>query len=169
MVTRLMDLWGSSLPAFLCVAVACLYLLWLAVVLSVVDVRTHILPNRYVLPAYPVAGVLLVTAALAAGAPQYLAGAAGGAVAMAGLYFLLWAVHPSGLGLGDVKLAGVLGLFLGFLSWQHVALGAAAGFVIGGMWALALVVSGRGTAKSAIPFGPSMMAGTLAVMLLVPG
>ncbi|WP_207345208.1 A24 family peptidase [Arthrobacter sp. E3] len=169
MVTRLMDMWESSLVAFLCALAACLYLLWLAVVLSIVDIRTHTLPNRYVLPAYPIAGVLLLVAALAAGNPQHVLSAVGGAAALAALYWLLWFAYPAGMGFGDVKLAGVLGLFLGFLGWQHVLLGAAAGFIVGGLWGLALIVSGRGTAKSAIPFGPSMLAGALATMLLLPG
>ena len=65
-------------------------------------------------------------------------------------------------------LAGVLGLFLGFLGWQHLMAGMAAGFVIGGLWGLLLIISRRGTIKSAIPFGPPMLAGTLATMLLLP-
>lgn len=169
MVARLMDMWESSWFAFLCGAAACLYLLWLAVLLSVIDIRTHTLPNRYVLPAYPIAGVLLLLAALAAGTPHHALNAVGGAVAMAALYWLLWFAYPAGMGFGDVKLAGVLGLFLGFLGWQQVLLGAAAGFVAGGLWGLALMASRRGTAKSSIPFGPSMLAGALAVMILLPG
>ncbi|POH60752.1 prepilin peptidase [Arthrobacter glacialis] len=168
MVTRLSDLLETSLAAFLAVLAACLYLLWLAVVLSVIDIRTHKLPNRYVLPAYPVAAVLLLGAALAAGMPQLVISAVGGALAAGALYWLLWALYPAGMGFGDVKLAGVLGMFLGFLSWQHVWLGLGAGFVVGGLWGVAVIVSRRGTAKSAIPFGPSMLAGALATLLLVP-
>lgn len=168
MVTRLLDLWESNAAAFSCALAASLYLLWLAVVLSIIDIRTHTLPNRYVLPAYPIAGVLLLAAALAAGTPEHALRAAGGALAMGALYWLLWAVYPAGMGFGDVKLAGVLGLFLGYLSWQHLLLGIAAGFVVGGLWGVALIVSRRGTAKSAIPFGPSMLAGAVAVMVLLP-
>ncbi|WP_038467326.1 A24 family peptidase [Arthrobacter sp. PAMC 25486] len=168
MVTRLMEFWESSIPALLLAVVACFYLLWLSVSLSVIDIRTHTLPNRYVLPAYPIAGALLLAASLTAGSPKYAAVAAGGALVMAALYWALWAVYPAGMGFGDVKLAGVLGLFLGFLGWQHVVFGMAAGFVVGGLWGVVLIISRRATAKSAIPFGPSMLAGTLAVMLLLP-
>ncbi len=168
MVTRLLDLWEGNGFAFLCAVVACLYLLWLAVSLSVIDIRTHTLPNRYVLPAYPIAGALLLTAALAVGVPHHALNALGGGVAMAGLYWVLWFVYPAGMGFGDVKLAGVLGMFLGFLGWEHVVLGAGAGFVAGGLWGLALIVSRRGTAKSAIPFGPSMLVGALGTMLMLP-
>ena len=168
MVARLLDLWDVSAVALLCALAACLYLLWLAVLLSIIDIRTHTLPRRLVLPAYPVAGALLLAAALAGGTPLHALNAAGGALAMAGLYWLLWAAYPAGMGFGDVRLAGVLGLYLGYLGWQHVLLGAAAGFVAGGLWGVALIVSRRGTAKSAIPFGPAMLAGAVATMVLIP-
>lgn len=168
MVTRLSDLLETNLAAFLAVLAACLYLVWLAVVLSVIDIRTHRLPDRYVMPAYPVAAVLLTGAALVAGTPHLVAGVVGGALGMGALYWLLWVVYPAGMGFGDVKLAGVLGIFLGYLGWHHVVLGLAAGFVAGGLWGVALIASRRGTAKSAIPFGPAMLAGALATMLLLP-
>lgn len=168
MVTRLMDFADGSSVALLLVLAACAYLGWLSVVLSVIDIRTHTLPDRYVLSAYPIAGVLLLASALFGGVPGYALAAVGGAVAMGALYWILWAIYPAGMGFGDVKLAGVLGLYLGFLSWQHVLLGVAAGFVVGGLWGVALIASRRGTAKSAIPFGPAMLAGAVVTMLLVP-
>ncbi|ALE05104.1 hypothetical protein AL755_05745 [Arthrobacter sp. ERGS1:01] len=168
MVTRLADLWELNPLALYCALGACAYLLYLAVVLSIIDIRTHKLPDRHVLPAYPVAALLLGLSAVLAGVPVHLLRSIGGAAAVGGLYWILWAVHPAGMGFGDVKLAGVLGLYLGFLSWHHVLLGAAAGFVVGGLWGVALIVARRGTAKSSIPFGPSMMTGALAAMLLLP-
>ncbi|WP_104091227.1 A24 family peptidase [Arthrobacter sp. GMC3] len=168
MVTQLADLWEQSPLAFYCAMVACLYLFYLAVTLSMIDIRTHTLPNRYVLPAYAVAGSLLASSVLLAGNPAHLLRLVGGAVALGALYWILWAVYPAGMGFGDVKLAGVLGIYLGFLSWNHVLIGGAAGFVAGGLWGLALILSRRGTAKSRIPFGPSMLAGALATMLLIP-
>ncbi len=168
MVTRLLDLWEASLPAAAACAVACLYLILLAVTLSIIDIRTHTLPDRLVLPAYPVAGTLLGAGALLSGQPDHLWRALAGLLVLAALYWVLWAVYPGGMGFGDVKLAGVLGVYLGFLGWNHVLLGTAAGFVAGGLWGIALIAARRGTAKSHIPFGPSMLAGTLATMLLLP-
>lgn len=168
MVTQLADLWEQSPLAFFCALLACLYLLYLAVMLSLIDIRTHTLPNRYVLPAYGFAGTLLVASVLLAGNPGRLVPVVGGALALGALYWVLWAVYPAGMGFGDVKLAGVLGLYLGFLGWQHVLIGAAAGFVAGGLWGLALILSRRGTVKSRIPFGPSMIGGAMATMLLFP-
>jgi leader peptidase (prepilin peptidase)/N-methyltransferase len=72
------------------------------------------------------------------------------------------------MGFGDVKLAGVLGMYLGFLGWPHVFAGTFAAFLLGGLWSLALLVFRRGTLKSSIPFGPFMLAGAAAAMALLP-
>ncbi|CEA07459.1 Type IV leader peptidase family protein [Arthrobacter saudimassiliensis] len=142
----------------------------LAVLLCAEDLRSHRLPNRLVLPAYPAATVLLGGAAAAAGeAGRTVAMLAGAAVLWLG-YFLLRLISPAGLGYGDVKLAGVLGLYLGFLGWSHVLAGTMAAFLIGGLWAGLLVAFRRATLKSAIAFGPCMLLGAAVAMLLpVPG
>ena len=67
----------------------------------------------------------------------------------------------SGLGAGDVKLAGVLGLYLGWLGWPTLVLGAFAGFLAGGLVSLALLAARRATLATRVPFGPSMVAGAL--------
>jgi leader peptidase (prepilin peptidase)/N-methyltransferase len=67
-----------------------------------------------------------------------------------------------------VKLAGVLGLYLGFAGWTAVVAGTAGAFVLGGLWGVVLLATGRGTAKTAIPFGPFMLAGAWGALLLVP-
>ncbi|MFZ3454158.1 prepilin peptidase [Arthrobacter sp. 7Tela_A1] len=157
----------SSFAAWLLLA-ALGYLAVLSLRLASEDLRTRRLPNRLVLPAYPVSSLLLGAAALAAGEPGRLAGMAFGAAGLLAGYFLLRLINPGGLGLGDVKLAGVLGLFLGYAGWSHVLAGAAAGFVLGGIWGLWLVLSGRGTGKTRIAFGPFMLAGA-AVVLAAPG
>lgn len=168
MVTRLGELWHGNFFAWFFLAAALAYFLWLGLRLCIIDIRTHTLPNRLLIPAYPVSTLLLVSAALAGGAPGYALNAVGGALAVGGLYFLLWAAYPAGMGLGDVKLAGLLGLFLGFLGWPYVLWGVAAGFLIGGVWSVVLIVSRRGTLTSAIPFGPAMLAGAVLAMV-APG
>jgi leader peptidase (prepilin peptidase)/N-methyltransferase len=90
---------------------------------------------------------------------------AGGAVLWL-FYFVLRLVYPPGMGFGDVKLAGVLGMYLGYLGWGHVFAGTFAAFLLGGLWSIALLAARRGTLKSAIPFGPFMLAGAAAAMLL---
>ncbi|WP_427133264.1 prepilin peptidase [Pseudarthrobacter sp. S9] len=181
MIQRLGELGAANVPAFWLVMAACAYFAIMAVRLTVIDVRHHLLPDRIVFPSYAVAGVLLLGAAAshmflgakdAAAAPDAglfgvpgLRVLAGGAVLWL-FYFLLRAVYPPGMGFGDVKLAGVLGMYLGFLGWPHVFAGTFAAFVFGGLWSLGLLVVRRGTLKSAIPFGPFMLAGAATAMLL---
>lgn len=172
MIHRLGELGGAAPLAFWLVLLACAYFAVMAARLTVIDVRHHLLPNRIIFPSYAAAGVLLVGAAVA-GAGAGLFGVPGLRVVAGGVvlwlfYFLLRAVYPPGMGFGDVKLAGVLGIYLGFLGWGHVFAGTFAAFLFGGLWSLALLVSRRGTLKSDIPFGPFMLAGTAAAMLLLP-
>ncbi|XAS67975.1 A24 family peptidase [Micrococcaceae bacterium Sec5.7] len=185
MIRRLGELWEGTPLAFWLALAACAYFAVTAVRLTVVDVRHHLLPNRIVFPSYAVAGALLLgaagtvwvsgSAALEAapdGGAQLLGVPglrvpAGGAVLWV-FYFVLRLVYPPGMGFGDVKLAGVLGLYLGYLGWAHVFAGTFAAFLFGGLWSVALLAARRGTLKSAIPFGPFMLAGTAAAMLVLP-
>ena len=162
------EYWSGQLLSALLLAAALGYLVVLAWKLAVEDIRTRRLPDRLVLPAYPVSAVLLGAAALTAGEPGRFASMALGGVLLLSGYLLLRVVSPSGLGLGDVKLAGVLGLYLGFAGFSYLLAGAAAGFVLGGMWGLILVASRRGTGKTRIAFGPFMLAGAL-LALALPG
>ena len=172
MIHRLGELAAAAPLAFWLVLLACAYFAVMAARLTVIDVRHHLLPNRIVFPSYAVAAVLLGGAAVAgAGAGLFglpgLRVVAGGAVLWL-FYFLLRAAYPPGMGFGDVKLAGVLGMYLGFLGWGHVFAGTFAAFLFGGLWSVGLLVSRRGTLKSDIPFGPFMLAGAAASMLLLP-
>jgi prepilin signal peptidase PulO-like enzyme (type II secretory pathway) len=139
--------------------IAFLYLAAVSVTLAMIDLDTHTLPNRIVLPAYIVAGVLLTVAGLLAGEPVRLLGALIGAATLFGLYLLMALAYPAGMGLGDVKLAGVLGLYLGWLGWAPLVVGAFSAFILGGLFALVLVITRRADRKSGIPFGPWMLAG----------
>ena len=184
MIRRLGELWGTSLPAFWLLLAACLYFAVMAARLTVIDVRHHILPNRIVFPSYAIAGVLLLGAAVAAtlaggaakpgpdGGASFLGVPAVGIVAGGAVlwvfYFIVRLVYPPGMGFGDVKLAGVLGLYLGYLGWAHVFAGTFAAFLFGGLWSLGVLAARRGTLKSSIPFGPFMLAGAAAAMFALP-
>lgn len=145
-------------PALIPVVAAYVALAVVGVALAVIDVRTHRLPNRLVLPAYPVLAVLFVLACLL-GAPWSSLGraAAGGALLFA-FYWALWRAG-GGLGGGDVKLAGVLGAATAWLGWEALAVGALAGFVLGGVFSLALIAARRASRRTAVAFGPFMIAG----------
>jgi len=69
------------------------------------------------------------------------------------------------MGFGDVKLAGVLGLYLGWLGWAEVVSGGFLGFLFGGVIGLGLMAVRRAGRKSQIPFGPFMLAGALVAIL----
>ncbi|MFC5928101.1 prepilin peptidase [Cryobacterium melibiosiphilum] len=140
-------------------AVSFLYLTSISVALAMIDIDTHTLPNVIVLPAYIVGGVLLAASALALGEPQRLLGALIGGAALFALYLLLALIYPGGMGLGDVKLAGVLGLYLGWLGWGELFVGAFGAFLLGGLFGVILLAFRKAGRKSSIPFGPWMLAG----------
>ena len=143
-----------ELPAYL-------YLAAIAVALALIDIDDHRLPNAIVLPSYPVVATLLLLPSIASGDWGAYLRAAIGMVVLFAFYFLLVLIYPAGMGFGDVKLAGVLGLALGYLGWAELAVGGFLGFLLGGVWAVALIVVRRAGRKSAIPFGPFMLAGAL--------
>jgi leader peptidase (prepilin peptidase)/N-methyltransferase len=138
--------------------VAFLYLAAISLALAIIDVETHRLPNALVLPAFPVGVALLGISAALSGAWLSLLTGLAVAVAFAVIYAVPAFARPGSMGMGDVKLAGVLGLYLGWLGLAPAGVGLLAGFILGGGAGLALLLSGRGrTAK--IAFGPWLLAG----------
>lgn len=150
-----------ALPAYL-------YLAAIAVALSMIDIDVHRLPNAIVLPSYAVAAVLLLgAAALDSDWGAVVRGLAAAALLLLG-YLGLRLAYPAGLGLGDVKLAGLLGLYLGWLGWSSVAVGGFAAFLLGGVVGVGLLVTRRAGRKTRIPFGPAMLAGALLAVFAAP-
>lgn len=141
------------------VLLAFLYLAAITVALTAIDLDVRKLPNRIVLPSYAVGALLLGAAAVLGGDLAALGRLFAGAGILFAFYLVLALIKPGGMGMGDVKLAGVLGLFLGFLGWEQLAVGAAGAFLIGGLVGIALVIARRAQRCSAIPFGPWMFAG----------
>jgi leader peptidase (prepilin peptidase)/N-methyltransferase len=141
------------------VAVAFLYLAAISIALASIDLETRRLPNRIVLPAYLVGFTLLGAGGLLTGEVAALAWAAAGAAISFAFYLLLALLKPQGMGMGDVKLSGVLGLFLGYLGPAALAVGVFAAFLLGGIAGIVILLSGRGGRRTAIPFGPWMLAG----------
>jgi leader peptidase (prepilin peptidase)/N-methyltransferase len=144
----------AALPAYLFFAA-------IGVALTVLDIDLRRLPNVIVLPAYPALAGLLAIAAYVQDDPAALSRAGIGAAALFALYLALALAHPGGMGFGDVKLAGVVGGVLGYLSYPALLVGAFAAFVTGGIAGLVVMSARRGTCKSAVPFGPFMIAGAL--------
>ena len=137
------------------------YFVWLAIVLSVIDFRELRLPNKYVYPAYGVVGVgLIVPAAIDNLWPPFEAALLCGFVGLV-LFLILHLVYPAGLGMGDVKLAGVIGLLAGWVSWATALVSLMLAFFLSAAVSIVLLVLRRATLKSALPFGPFMLGGAL--------
>ena len=145
--------------AALCVLVAVLYLTAVGIALVAIDIDTHRLPNVIVLPSYAVGVVLFAAAAVLSGDWVALIRAAIGAAVLFAAYFAMALVYPGGMGFGDVKLAGVLGLWLGWFGWGPLVVGAFSAFLLGGLFSIALLVARKAGRKSGIPFGPWMILG----------
>jgi leader peptidase (prepilin peptidase)/N-methyltransferase len=135
-----------------------LFVLAVLAVLSWHDVRERVIPNRIVLPSWA-----LVLALQFGAHPErwreWLAASFGAA-----LFFLVPAlVFPAGLGMGDVKLAGLIGAALG----HHVFAGLVIGVLCGGLWAGALLLlRGFDARRTTLPYGPFLAAGAAVVLLL---
>lgn len=151
----------AALPAFLLMGAA-------GVVLAVIDAEHHRLPDRVVLPTYVVGGALLLIAATLTGDFATWLRALFAAAAVFAVLFVLALISPEGFGFGDVKLGGLLGMYLGWLGWDYVVLGVAAGFLIGTVAALVLVALRRASLRSPVPFGPALLAGALAAVVAGP-
>lgn len=129
--------------------------------LVVIDARTHRLPNRIVLPTLAGVVLLVVIDALLTGRMAQLIGAATGLLILGGFYAILRILSRAGMGGGDVKLAAVIGAVLGWHGWEALAIGAASAFVLGALYALALMALRRADGSTRIAFGPWMIAGAV--------
>ena len=158
MVPDAQPLW-TTVPQAIAVALAYGWFAAASVALTRIDLRTHRLPDRIVAPSY-LAGIACFAVASVLGvAWQRFVWAVAAMVALFLFYLMLRIISRSGIGGGDVKLAGLVGLHLGWLGLTPVVLGAVAAFLLGGGYAVILLVSRRATRHTRIPFGPFMLAG----------
>ncbi|WP_457950849.1 prepilin peptidase [Pseudarthrobacter sp. alpha12b] len=149
-----------SLPAFLLLAV-------LGVQLARIDVALHLLPNPLVLTL--LAGgllLLLLPEIFGKQSDDFLRATLGAVILFAG-YLILGLISPGGIGMGDVKLAAPVGLYLGYLGWSHLLYGGLIGFVLNGIVTV-LVLSRKGRDKATeVPHGPSMLCALAAVTFFI--
>lgn len=147
--------------------IAYCYLGITGVALAFIDARCRRLPDALTLPAYPAGLALLGIAAAttAGGLRHYLLALAG--MAAAWLLFAVQAlVYPAGVGWGDVKLSGIIGLYLGWLGIGPLVAGLFAGYLLAAVTGIGLLIAGRASRRSQVPFGPFLLAGALASILL---
>lgn len=149
------------------VLLAYLYLVAISIALALIDLDTRRLPNVLVLPMYVVGAALLTAAAGVSGHWQHLLSAVIGLAGLGICYLLLALARPSAMGMGDVKLAGALGLFLGWLGPDTLAVGAIAGFLFAGGAGVVLLLRGAGP-RASLALGPWLLAGAWVGILAGP-
>jgi leader peptidase (prepilin peptidase)/N-methyltransferase len=151
-----------QLPAYLYLAAA-------GITLLMIGVDRRQLPNSIVLPSYLVVVLLLIPAGAANADLSPVLRALVGMAALWAIFFALAIACPRGTRFDDANLAGLIGLYLGWLSWDALLIGASGAFLLGGMGGATLLVTGRAHRASAVPFGSCLIAASaLSVFVAVP-
>lgn len=135
------------------------------VMLCVIDLEHHRLPNRLTATGAVVASAALALDAVLTGSWSALLRAAICAAVVFTAFLLIALIGPRGMGFGDVKLAALLTLHTGWLGWELAILGLLAGFILGGLAALLLVATRRVSLRTPIPFGPALLVGAWLIVL----
>lgn len=150
----------AALPAFLLLAV-------LGIQLARIDISLHLLPNPLVLSLL-LGGLACLLAALLGGSAwtDVLRAVSGGAVLFF-IYLILALISPAGIGMGDVKFAAPIGLYLGYLGWSQLLYGGLLGFILNGIVTILVLRRNRAEHASEVPHGPSMLAAAAGVALLL--
>lgn len=151
-----------QLPAYL-------YLGATAVALVLIEFDVRRIPDSIVLPSYVIGITLLMPAGAEAGDSWEAWRALSGMVALLAIFFALALAYPNGLGFGDVKLAGLVGIYLGWLSWSALFLTAVGSFVIAAIGGSAALATKQGSRSVAVPLGPCLIgAAVLALFAAAP-
>jgi len=137
------------------------YLAAIGMALALIDLNVHRLPDVIVLPSYPVLAALL----LIDWNPHALLRALEGGAVLFAFYYAIAVIAKGAMGFGDVKLAGVLGGAMAYLSWGTLLTGSFLAFILGSLVGVLLIAVGRAGRKTAIPFGPFMVVGAMAGVL----
>jgi len=170
---------GMAVPAagLLALTVALYRETWLVVplaffalltpLLTAIDLRWLIVPNRLVLPSVGAIFVFGAGSGILDGQPLRVLWMAAGSAALFAIYLVLALVAPGSMGMGDVKLAILVGAVLGAIAWPGWVLGMVAGFVVGAVVGLAGLALRSVTLRSQLPYAPSMLAGAWIGIVLV--
>jgi leader peptidase (prepilin peptidase)/N-methyltransferase len=139
-----------------------------SVALSVIDLHTHLLPTKVIWPTLALTVVLAAVSALAEGDPRAFVRAAVAGAVVFGLFHALWWVYPAGMGYGDVRLSSVVGFVLGYLGWAELLIGVYGAFLVFAVLGVlrAAARRDRSALRTPLPFGPFLLAGVLAGVVL---
>lgn len=132
---------------------------------SLIDFVTHRLTRSATMRAALIGGILLTFASLEAREPSRIATMFSSFMATLVLFLVLSFLSKGGIGSGDVRLAPVLAMYLGWLGWQYVYIGMATGFILGGAWAVIQLITGSATRTSRIAFGPFLCIGAVVTLI----
>ncbi|MGQ0825767.1 MAG: prepilin peptidase [Actinomycetota bacterium] len=133
--------------------------------LAFIDLDTFLIPNRVLYPVDFISIPLLAGGAAADGDFDHMARGLLGGLGSFGFFFLIHVVSPRGMGFGDVRLSFLLGTFLGYLGPKYVVGGLFAGFLLGAIIGVALMIAGARKRNQHIPFGPFLVAGAMLFVL----
>lgn len=147
----------AALPAFLVFTAA-------LIAITAIDLELYIVPNRIVYPTLFVSIPLLLAAAAVDGDWKPAREAAIGGVLAFGLFFVIHLVSPRGMGFGDVRLSGIIGMFLGWLGVPEVLLGLFLAFLLASVVGVGLIAVKLRTRKDHVPFGPFLALGAMLVL-----
>ena len=148
----------AELPAFLLLGLV-------SVVVVLVDARLHKIATRMIYPAAALSLALLGVAGAVHGDGKAVLRAALGGLAASAFIWLLVLIYPAGMGEGDARLVLLLGMFLGWNGWRFVYLGIFAGFMLGSVAGIILIVVKKTGRKTQIAFGPYLCIGAVFVAL----
>jgi leader peptidase (prepilin peptidase)/N-methyltransferase len=150
-----------ELPAYL-------VLLSSLLALSCIDLELLVLPKKIIYPSLGLVTLLLAVASAATHTwHSFLVGAIC-AAAWFVLFFLMNFASPRVLGFGDVRLAPLLGLALGWLGWRYVVLGFFAANLIGAVIGLSLIAAQRMKREQPVPYGVFLSAGAALAIFAGP-
>ncbi len=140
------------------------------VALAIIDWHTRLLPRIIVLPATAYLLTTLSLVSLLTHESENLVRGLLGMVIARSLFWLMWRIHAAGMGFGDVRLAALVGLALGYLGWSELLIGLYAGFLLLAVPGLgyAVVKRDRAYLKVVVPFGPFMLVGAMLGIVFGP-
>lgn len=133
--------------------------------LAYIDAQEHRLPNRIVYPWAALTFGLLILVSFLLNDPIGLGRAVLAGLGWGVLFLLVRLASPKSIGMGDVKLSVVLGLYTGFLGWEVFAAGLVISFLLGGLISLALLISRRASSHTRIAFGPFLILGSALALM----
>lgn len=143
---------GWLLPAFLVFGAATL-------ALALIDLDYQLIPNRVLFPSLGIAGVLLTVGTFAEGEWDALLRGALGAIAYFAGLLVVALVARGGFGMGDVKLALLLGLFLAYVGWSTLIVGSVLAILLGGIVSILLLLTRKNSRQTKFAYGPYLVVG----------